>query len=124
VNCIGENTAVPPFAANNGPQQPKSPARQQCENAAQQKFVQTVTSANTQRNNESMKRILRGETFAFAVGCVATAEVGCVEGGAGAAVAAFPGVFVGSYIWGSVDYAGDIWHAYQQKNQDLANCPN
>jgi RHS repeat-associated protein len=122
-SCAGPNPPSPCAPANNA-NQPKSPARQQCENAAEQKFVQTVTSANTQRNNESVKRILRGETFSFAVGCVATAEVGCVEGGAATAVAAFPGVFVGSYIWGSVDYAGDIWHAYQQKKQALANCPN
>ena len=75
-------------AANNGtqPQQPKSPARQQCEANEANEYQNTFNAVDNSFYRDAYKSGLKGVLWGGAAGCALTREIGCAEGGLPGAV--------------------------------------
>ena len=120
--------------ANNGQQQ-KSPARQQCEAKAQQKYSNALVSAHDSRNAKAIQGIVKSEVLAGGLGCVLGGALGsefgppgtaagCGGGAVSLAVDALPFAVVGNFVWQGFAAWGDIYSAEKQLNEDLNNCAN
>ena len=109
-------------AANNGipqtPQQPKSPARQQCEASAANKYQNTFNAVDNSFYRDAYKSGLKGVLWGGLVGCALTSEIGCAEGG-------LPGYAIGFLSGGAKSMwedLGSVGMAYLQYRDDMNAC--
>jgi hypothetical protein len=109
-------------AANNGtpqtPQQPKSPARQQCEANAANKYQNTFNAVDNSFYRNAYKSGLKGAIWTGLAGCAVTIEIGCGEGG-------LPGFVIGGLagagksMWEDL---GSVGMAYLQYRDEMKAC--
>jgi hypothetical protein len=117
----GKTVSGPAVAANNGPQQPqqpKSPARQQCEANAANKYQNTFNAVDKGFYPKAGKSALKGSLWGAAAGCAVTWEIGCAEGG-------LPGWLIGGLagagksMWEDL---GSVGMAYLQYRDEMNAC--
>ena len=111
-----------PTPANNGtpqtPQQPKSPARQQCEANAANKYQNTFNAVDNSFYRDAYKSGLKGVLWGGLVGCALTSEIGCAEGGLPLAViGGLAGA--GKSMWENL---GSVGMAYLQYRDEMKAC--
>ena len=107
-------------ATNNGTQkpQPKSPARQQCEANAAEKYQNTFAAFDKGFYPKAGKSALKGAIWTGLAGCAVTLEIGCGEGG-------LPGYVIGGLagagksMWEDL---GSVGMAYLQYRDEMNAC--
>jgi hypothetical protein len=108
--------------ANNGTQQPKSRARQQCEANAQQKYENTSNSLNQQFWDNGWNSMKEGFYGGLAAGCLFTAEAGCAEGAAVGAVLGGTGGLGASFVHSIWTLTPQLQMARNQLQSDMHAC--
>ena len=104
--------------ANNGQNQQKSPARQQCEANAEKQYQDTFDAVDKRFFPKAGMSGLTGILWGGVAGCVVTLEIGCAEGG-------LPGLVIGGLAGASKSMwedLGSVGLAYYQENEQLKAC--
>ena len=114
----GGNNGQPAKPSPPKPAPPKSPARQQCEANAANKYQNTFNAVDNGFYKKAGKSALKGGVWGGGVGCVMTIEIGCAEGG-------LPGYAIGFLSGGAKSMwedLGSVGMAYLQYRDDMNAC--